>query len=403
MKIRKSYFNLTFFSLFLVIIWDALKSYLSLGSPLIQLSVLAPVLFLGVIVNLNERIWKILFTRPVLIWFIWIIYSIFNTFIFIGKFYQEKNPFILVFSLVVVLIFLLLIITSKRDTRLIINLLIFSYFFRLLLSFVFDSMANLGNAERFGEEFNANMIGFGALFIIGLVFLKKVQFNKVHRTDYLIILLAAFTILITGSRKNFIALILIVLGYAYIYRSKSMFKNFAKYFTFLIFISVVLVWTLNNTVIGERFVDSYNRTLLHSQSGSGEHMFDSRARYYINGWKLFKEHPINGIGLRNYQIYDFANKPLHTEYMTQIAEGGLIGTFLFIYFYGYIFIALLKIRKKQKDFRKLAETHIILLIVMFILFFGVWIYRTPMMWVFIALSIRFIREVKQNKLQLVSS
>ncbi len=400
MGIRSIYLFLTYFPLFVIIIWDALKVYLNLGSPIIQFAVLAPVLLVGVSENLNKGFLDILFSRPVSTWLVWIIYSLLNTLVVIDKTYQDNNPIILAFSLFVVLIFILFIVNLNIKTASLLKILIFSYFFRLLLSYIFDSE---GAYQRFGSEFNSNSIAFGALFLVGLIFLKKIQFNEIRKIDYFILFIAIYTIFITGSRKNFISLVLLLIGYIYIYRSFSKVKNIFKYSFFLIIIGFSMIWILNNTLTGERLIDSYYKTISHSQSGDKEMMFDSRARYYVHGWQLFKEHPINGIGLRNFQNYDYVNNSLHTEYMSQITEGGLIGTFLFLYFYAYILLRLFKIRKKQNDLKRLTEFYILLLIIMFVLFFGTWIYRTPMMWVFIALAIRFIKEAKQNKIQLVSS
>jgi len=82
-----------------IIIWDALKVYLNLGSPIIQFAVLAPVLLVGVSENLNKGFLDILFSRPVSTWLVWIIYSLLNTLVVIDKTYQDNNPIILAFSL----------------------------------------------------------------------------------------------------------------------------------------------------------------------------------------------------------------------------------------------------------------------------------------------------------------
>lgn len=58
------------------------------------------------------------------------------------------------------------------------------------------------------------------------------------------------------------------------------------------------------------------------------------------------------------------------------------------------------IRKRNIYVRKIAELYIGMIFIMLFLFTGTWIYRTPMMWVLIALSIRFLFEYKpSNKIQ----
>jgi O-antigen ligase len=142
-------------------------------------------------------------------------------------------------------------------------------------------------------------------------------------------------------------------------------------------------------------VNSFYETVEAREELNPERMFDGRARYYLDGWDLFLNNKINGIGLTNFMYYDIRSRALHTEYMAQLAEGGLIGTLLFLLFYSYIIISLFKIRK-NKSLKKSAEAYLLSMIIMLILFTGVWIYRNPMMWVLIGLSIRFIFENKSS-------
>lgn len=389
--------NSTAFVLFVIIIWDALKTYLNLQSPIFYAIILVPVVIVGISNNLNNRFWNSLNSRPVSIWLIWILYSFINTFFVEGYAHEiiKQSPLVLISSVIIAFLFMLFIISTGINTWQLIQILIFSYGARLLLSYIFDTGGMFGSTERFGVDFNANTIAFGALFIVVLITIKKIQFSFLGKIDIALLFVSIFTILITGSRKNFLALFILAVGYMYITRSTNVLQNIIKYSLYIFILGGMLFWALNNTAIGNRFIDSYYRTINAKHTNNPEKMFDSRARYYINGWELFKEHPINGVGLRNYQKYDYANKSLHTEYMTQITEGGLIGTLLFIYFYLYIMIKLLQIRRINEYYKKISEIYIVAILIMFVLFFGAWIYRMPMMWVLIALSIRFITEVKE--------
>src|SRR4030043_323395 len=140
MRIKTRYINPTFIALFILIIWDALKVYLGLSAPIIQFAILAPVVLIGFLDNLNGRFWNTIVSRPGSIWLIWILFALINSFLITGYYGQiGQNPFVFISSIVIAYLFFLFIIVSKSDTLALINVLIFSYFVRLLLSFVFDT------------------------------------------------------------------------------------------------------------------------------------------------------------------------------------------------------------------------------------------------------------------------
>lgn len=394
MKITNRYFNPTSFAIFILIIWDALKAYLQLSAPLIQAAILIPVILLGVFHNLNNNLLKTVFSRPAIFWLLWIIYALINTFLITGRYYED-NLFVFVSSVVIAFLLFCFIIASTSNTADLINVLIFSYSVRLLLSFVFD-IIGYGAYEdiaRFGVEFNANVIAFGALFLILLTILRKAGFNSFRIIDYAMILTAVATIILTASRKNYISLIVIAFGYIYIFRSKDFIKNTVKVIAFILILVVFINWTLKNTEMGNRLINVYEKAVYAEQI---EKMFDHRMGYYIYGWQIFKDNPINGIGLRNYPHVNRSPHVLHTEYMVQLTECGLIGAFLFVLFYGYIIKWLFLIRRKIIPYRKITETNLLFMLTMFILFLNTWIYNLPVMWVLIALSVRFIQETKSS-------
>ena len=62
-----------------------------------------------------------------------------------------------------------------------------------------------------------------------------------------------------------------------------------------------------------------------------------RAYFYINGWRLFCEQPVFGIGLFNFRQTMRTHLPIHSEYIVQLCEMGIIGSILFINYYRSIF------------------------------------------------------------------
>jgi len=392
----KRYINPTFIALFVIIIWDALKTYMALSSPAIQAAILLPVILLGLLENLNNRFWKSIFSPPAVFWLIWILYALINTFLIVGYYSStEQSPFVFISSIIVAFLFFLFIIACKSNSRELINFLIFAFFCRLLLSLVFDKLEASGveYVQRFGTEFNSNIIAIGALFLISLIALKYIIYKSFNAFDMCISIISILTIFITASRKTYLALIVLIIGLVYIFRSKYLIKNILLGTLVFIILFFSITWTLKNTTIGERIVAGYEKTIYAKEA---EQMFDNRAGYFINGWELFKKYPVNGIGLKNFPYFNQSTHNLHTEYMVQLTECGVIGTFLFIFFYWHIIKWLLLIRKVIIPYKVIAETYLVLIIVMFALFLGAWKYNIPIMWVLIALAVRFIKTTQEQ-------
>lgn len=406
MIINKKYINLTHISLFILIIWDALKAYLSLSSPLVQIAFLAPVVLVGFIDNSTKRLWKNIFSPPCSVWLLWIIYALINTFLVEGfHHHRNQNPFVFISAILISYLFVVIIVSTKNGTDELLNVIIWSYIVRLLLSYMFDTSGVLGvdDISRFGVEFNANSIAFGAIFIVILISIKKIRQSRLSKIDYLMLVMPIISIIITASKKTFLSLIIFAIGYVWITRAKHQIYNMVRYALFLTVLVIGFVYVINNTPVGKRMIDSFEKT---SQAKSTNRMLDNRINQYITGWQVFLKNPINGVGLANYVYASGYDTPLHSEYMVQIAEGGIIGSCIFILYYIIIVIKLIAIRKISPLKRKLSDTHSLSLVIMFCLFFGGWIYNIPMMWVLVALAIRFIKEevlVRNVKFQEVTS
>jgi hypothetical protein len=396
MKISTRYFNSTFITILLIIIWDTLKAYLSFSSPLIQLFILTPFILIGLIVNFNTRFVKYFTSFPISFWIIWIIYALINTFI-INGFHHHRNqsPLVFISAIIISFLFLIFIVSNKSNTFLLLNLLIWAYFIRLSLSFIFDSSAIIGNdvSDRLGVEFNSNSIANGALFLVVLIALKKIRYLKVNKIDIFIFGIAVLAIFLSASKKVFFSLTFFSLGYLFILRSKKNMKNIFRYLIFGSIIGLLFFISLKYTSVGSRITETFIKT---QNADSPEKMFDSRATQFIYGMSIFSENPINGIGLSNFVFISKIPTPLHSEIMVQITECGIIGILLFLLFYGSIIKKLLKIHNEKLIYKKISELHILSIAIMFILFLGMPIYNIPMMWVLIALAIRFIKETKEQ-------
>jgi len=381
---KPSYIVLAF-----IILWDALHAYVfrSLGYGYILLFV---VMF-GVGYEMQYKyFWNNMFKKPIIYWFIWLIYVTINTFIFKGyNIETSKVSFIFVLYLP---LFVVLIISSPKLSFIgLVNVLIASFFLRILLTVFFDSFAAVGknSIERLGADFNSNSIAFGALFIIVLILFKKITFKKnLYFINYFQLVLALYIIMETASRKTAIAIIIIVIGYIYINRSKDIVKRYLKYAFAIFLLTISGIFILNNTTIGHRLVSSYHAT---ENASSPNTMFDSRMGQYIQGYYQFIDNPITGVGLYNFGYVGPVKITAHSEYIVQFAECGLIGVLLSLLFYRYIFRELVKSKKFSELDKKISEYFIFFLLSSFFLMSGAWVYNLAIYWIIIGLIIKYIK------------
>lgn len=62
-----------------------------------------------------------------------------------------------------------------------------------------------------------------------------------------------------------------------------------------------------------------------------DNFLGERLVYYYLGWEDFIANPINGIGLWNFRYLHFGY-PIHSEYIIHLAEGGIIGFAIYMFF-----------------------------------------------------------------------
>ena len=140
---------------------------------------------------------------------------------------------------------------------------------------------------------------------------------------------------------------------------------------------------MERTIIGKRFQEAY---LIEQQATQFEERFAGRGRFYVRGWKLFKEYPIAGVGLGNYQLYANDRLRPHTDYVIILAETGLIG---FLFYFGAYSIILLNLIKafrsaKTEDDKYTCQFFLAAVIVILIIAAGRWNYSHIPTYIFLA-------------------
>lgn len=231
-------------------------------------------------------------------------------------------------------------------------------------------------AITMGELNNPNALAH--VVLIGIISLASLNKNTLKNIWILILLLLlmAYTILISGSRKNLISLGLFLMVWGYSARHRIKFAKDrevkAEDIIALILVAVVAVCYFISRYVN---TDQYNR-LLRVFTGEDETTYNGRIGMLKDAFSIWSAHPIFGIGYDQYKIYSGYGGYSHSTYAEVLSCTGVIGTLiLFIPIIRYLFIMINSIANTENEVK---SKHIMcfagLIIELFLGIGQIWIY-----------------------------
>ncbi len=204
-----------------------------------------------------------------------------------------------------------------------------------------------GGRYSISKEVNPN--GLGMTFTSGIWIILFFQQKKKLPIllPLAIVILLVYCIFQTGSRKALIgAGIIIALWYIFCY-IPAIFRKKNNWKLFIILFSVLVI-----VILGKEFLRLYSGSDIEARMGGldNEMTGGKRASLYKEGWMLFKEKPLFGLGFQGYSYY-FGGYS-HATLVEIPVSGGIIGSI--IYFVAYYisikkYIVLYQICKKSED------------------------------------------------------
>lgn len=261
------------------------------------------------------------------------IYLLFIIFSLISIFYAIDQNVSLIKCRTLVLLFILMIsLVNYLDTQdKIINLMKYFAVSGFIASIYILLTSDFSEITRFGEQLgNVNtvgmMVGISSVFCLYFILeQKKYIYIAIGLTNLIVILL-------TGSRKSllFIVITLIVL---LISRKKTGMGNMIK----ILLGSAIIIFTgfyiINNVPILYQIMGSRMENLLSFILGKGITGGSLTERYYMIqvGFNWFKEKPLTGYGIDNFQFL-FSGVPggrvtySHNNFIELLVGIGLFGT-----------------------------------------------------------------------------
>ena len=343
-----SFYNL--FYIFLSIIWVPVQRYYlhfdGAGRSILVLSIVAVLLNITSIRD-NKRLFLSL---PFICWTLLVVYSLINSVIKgsvseLGTFDFFRSSYIIPF------IFLLITLIELKDDRE--GCLRTILFAQLLYLAIGASHISINEFERMGAEELGNalpIMASGCAFIASILFCDH-QLRGGWLSYMSILAFVLIIIVIVATRKAFGAVILVVAGMILGRMEKVSYKTVTLLFVFMIVVFLGVNYILDNTYLGSRFASSseqYNIELSSNQRVNkilAVLLGDRDIQYYL-AMELFPQHPVTGIGLGNFREVAGLELRLHSEYMVQLCENGIIGFSLLLLFYFSLVKGLNKRRKE---------------------------------------------------------
>lgn len=365
------------FYLFFCIIWPPLQMYYlgvdGAGRTILALSI--PALLCNVLSLGHQK--NILRSPAFICWIILVAFSIVNS---LMKGYSAESGSLAFFKtnyIAPFVFFYVLILELERDYTNCLRVLFYA-----LLTYIFLCLGSmsLDDDERIVAEGLKNLLPLHStclVFVGGLLYRNR---NLSAVLFYFIVLLAIVVTMLSGTRKALGAIIILLTGI--IINNGDNEKRSIGYYARLIFFFVILYWgvgfIMDNTMIGSRLAGTAEQSTVELVGNKKINMvlntiLGDRAIQYELGYLTFLKHPWTGIGLTNFMSVTGYPYRLHTEYMTQLCENGIIGFLLLMLFYFHLIRKLLVNYKKYGD-----DITIVLFGLLAILFINItaWTYCT---------------------------
>lgn len=289
---------------------------------------------LSVLNNIGHWEYKRTFKSfPILLWFVWCIY-VSIVWIYKGIIsVPNLSPVNFLFSRIFVPWYAMFLTCYEMayNPKNLSKLLVLSFAALCTLGYLSIGSVNIEDRTNsiLGNEFVLSSLAmvFIASFSNIEGFLKK-------KWVIALCILSLACILSIQTRKAFAGVIILLASWIIAiyerYKPHKIIKAFPAFLSIYLFISYIL----NNTKVGERFNDIGASAEIYNTSDiAWLNFLGDRAYFYIKGWNIFWENPICGIGINNFMVVEQVELPIHSEYMVQLCECGIIGSVLFILFY----------------------------------------------------------------------
>ncbi len=274
-------------------------------------------------------------------WFIWIIYNTITTLHFGNPLNEAPDIFFFIFHYIFLPGYCLLVcqFETSKDPSKFITLLLVSLTLYVLIG-LFLGSAEVNRTGRGWTELG-NMMPLTAMSVVAIAAFANIIGKIKNSILYIILVLALMATFYVATRKALVGIAIIMIAYSiYKYDLLSP-KKLPRFLFALILGYAIYFFVMNYTLVGDRFLHDENNSSLYVTTDNNNLFFKlvgDRTQFYLVGTKVFIENNIwTGIGLMRFMDKANWDLPIHSEYVVQYCECGIIGLVIFFIFIYKVF------------------------------------------------------------------
>lgn len=295
---------------------------------------------------------KVIFSPPFICWTLLVVYSFANS---MNKGFEEEHGafyFIRVNFISPYILLLVATIELAEDHIRFLRVLVISF-----LSYFIIGIPHLeiGRENRIEVQALGNIFALQATtaIFIACVLVCYQKLNKI--VLFSLAFLALYIVIVSGARKALGASAILIVGWILATNNSLSIKSVLRIIIFGIAIYWGITYLLEHTVLGDRMIETEEKVEAIVFTSNEKinsiilYAVGDRGPMYLTGYELFLNNKWTGIGIGNYQVASFSELRLHSEYMVQLCENGLVGIGLFFLTYFFILKQMIaRIRRKDK-------------------------------------------------------
>ncbi len=397
-----TYFN--YFYIALVLLWEPLQG------TILTIDGKGRILFfmtlLSLVINFSDKHFRKLFlSKPIAIWGIWCVYAAINTYICGYTLEHITYPYFVVNKLICPLAVLgASAFEYTKNSRKFLKFALWTFIIYVLMgTFLMDSTYGEGSEELEDRNSLGNQLALNTIMILFFASMRYLHNKDIGGVSVMLLLLFAIGLIVYSSTRKALGAGTIFVITFIISQITWNVKSFLKLGVAVFFLFISYSYMMEHTQMGERLRELSQQTEKVSQRYDIEdnlflQAMADRAPQYVLGTELFLKNPITGVGLMNFQEKTDYPYHLHSEYMVQLCECGLLGFLMFVGFYfSLLKLLIIKFRESKMNVNVCVNMIGGIFALLFI-YLTAWGYSFPNYFVMLGTIIAFSkkRELKQE-------
>lgn len=337
--------------------------------------------------------WQSAKCKPFVTWFLWCVYV--SVFWFFSSDHSsvDVSPLVFIFNSIFVPVIALCVACYEayKDPKTLAKVIFYAFCIYCLMGCVFQRPSTMD--ER-GGDLLGNDLPLTAVCMLAVAAFRYVKHWSRLPVFVFSIFLCTYAIILVATRKAFAGELIILAAVLFSIFDFHKAKNFVPLILLIVVAYFVFGYVIDNTMLGARFGTVAESAEKFNTTGNPIlNLLGDRAYFYINGWEIFTKHPLTGIGLMNFRSVMDTSLPIHSEYIVQLCEAGLIGSALFVLYNYYLFrtIKYVEIRPEERGGRIIAYGWMLALLFISL---TAWTYQFPKYFIVTGLFVGYFRRVR---------